>query len=414
MEKRRVVITGMSILSPIGVNLDDYWNALESGTSGIDYITQFDPEEFETKFAGEVKDFDPAEYIDRKEARRMDRFTHFAVAAANLAIKDSGADMSKVDGERAGVIFGSGVGGMYTFEKEYKVFFDKGPSRISPFFIPMMIADIAPGYVSMHHGLKGPNYSTVSACASSSHAIGNALKAIRYGDADMMVTGGSEAALTRMGVAGFNTMRAISTWNDRPKEASRPFDIDRTGFVMGEGGGVLVLESLEHAQQRGARIYAELLGAGFSADAYHITAPSPDGDGAARAMKTAMADGGFQKTEVDYINAHGTSTPHNDRTETIAIKAAFGDLAYKIPISSTKSMIGHLLGASGVAELIATVLCINHGIIHPTINLENPDPDCDLNYTPLKAVKKEVNVALSNSFGFGGHNVCLAVRKYTG
>jgi len=412
MDKRRVVITGMGIISPIGLTLSDYWEALKNGTSGADFITHFDTTEFETKFACGVKDFDPTNYIDRKEARRMDRFTHLSLAATKLAVEDSGLNPEQEDLNRIGVILGSGIGGMGTFEKDYKVLFEKGPRRISPFFIPMMIPDIAPGYVSIKYGFKGPNYSTVSACASSSHAMGDALKAIRYSEVDVMVTGGSEAAITKMGVAGFNSMKAISTWNDKPKSASRPFDLNRNGFVIGEGGGTVIMESLDHAQKRGAKIYAEVVGAGFSADAYHITAPTPDGNGAARAMQTAMSDGNIKSEEVDYINAHGTSTPHNDRVETLAIKMAFGDYANQISISSTKSMIGHLLGASGAAELIATILMMNNDTIHPTINLDEADPDCDLNYTPLKAVPKELNVALSNSFGFGGHNVCLAIKKY--
>ncbi|MBC7188584.1 MAG: beta-ketoacyl-ACP synthase II, partial [Calditrichaeota bacterium] len=379
---------------------------------GVDYVTYFDTTEFDTKFAAWVKDFDPEAYIDRKEARRMDRFTQFAVACSDFALQDAGLDLAKEDKTRIGVVLASGVGGMDTFEREYKVLFDKGPQRISPFFIPMMIADIAPGYVSIRHGLKGPNYSTVSACASSSHAIGDAFRLIAYGDADVMVTGGSEASCTRMGFAGFNAMKALSTRNDNPKAASRPFDLHRDGFVMGEGAAVIILEELGHALRRGAKIYAEVVGVGFTADAYHITAPDPDGDGAARAMRLAMAEAGVRPEEVDYINAHGTSTPHNDRIETMAIKAALGEHAYKVAISSSKSMIGHLLGASGAVEFVATVLTIVHNTIHPTINLEVPDPECDLDYTPLRARQKEVNVALTNSFGFGGHNVCIAVRRY--
>ncbi len=412
MEKRRVVVTGMGVITPLGLTIDQYWQGLVSGTSGVDYVTYFDTSEFDTKFAAWVKDFDPEAYIDRKEARRMDRFTQFAVACADFALKDAGLDLDKEDRTRIGVVLASGVGGMDTFEREYKVLFDKGPQRISPFFIPMMIADIAPGYVSIRHGLKGPNYSTVSACASSSHAIGDAFRLVAYGDAEVMVTGGSEASCTRMGFAGFNAMKALSTRNDNPKAASRPFDLHRDGFVMGEGAAVVILEELAHALKRGAKIYAEVVGVGFTADAYHITAPDPDGDGAARAMRLAMAEAGVHPEEVDYINAHGTSTPHNDRIETMAIKKALGEHAYKVSISSSKSMIGHLLGASGAAEFVATVLTIVHNTIHPTINLEVPDPECYLDYTPQRARSREVNVALSNSFGFGGHNVCLAVRRY--
>ncbi|MDZ7338908.1 MAG: beta-ketoacyl-ACP synthase II [candidate division KSB1 bacterium] len=412
MEKRRVVVTGMGVITPLGSTLEQYWQGLVTGTSGVDYVTYFDTSEFDTKFAAWVKDFDPEAYIDRKEARRMDRFTQFAVACSDLALKDAGLNLDNEDKTRIGVVLASGVGGMDTFEREYKVLFDKGPQRISPFFIPMMIADIAPGYVSIRHGLKGPNYSTVSACASSSHAIGDAFRLIAYGDADVMVTGGSEASCTRMGFAGFNAMRALSTRNDNPKAASRPFDLHRDGFVMGEGAAVVILEELGHALKRGARIYAEVVGVGFTADAYHITAPDPDGDGAARAMRLAMAEARVQPEDVDYINAHGTSTPHNDRVETMAIKKALGDHAYKVAISSSKSMIGHLLGASGAAEFVATVLTIVHQTIHPTINLEVPDPECDLDYTPQRARPRGVNLALSNSFGFGGHNVCIAVRRY--
>lgn len=412
MDKRRVVVTGMGVITPVGLTLDEYWQALVSGTSGVDYVTYFDTSEFDTKFAAWIKNFDPEKYIDRKEARRMDRFAQLAVACSDLALQDAALDLDREDRTRIGVVLGSGVGGMDTFEHEYKVLFDKGPQRISPFFIPMMIADIAPGYVSIRHDLKGPNYSTVSACASSSHAIGDSYRLVAYGHADVMVTGGSEASCTRMGFAGFNAMRALSTRNDNPKAASRPFDLHRDGFVMGEGGAVVVLEELEHAIRRNAKIYAEVVGIGFTADAYHITAPDQDGDGAARAMRLAMAEAGVRPEEVDYINAHGTSTPYNDRTETLAIKAALGDHAYKVAISSTKSMIGHLLGASGAAEFVATVLTLVNQTVHPTINLEVPDPDCDLDYTPLRARPREVNVALSNSFGFGGHNVCIALRRY--
>ena len=412
MNNRRVVITGMGILSPIGLTLDDYWKSLIEGKSGADYIEDFDTTDFDTKFACIIKNFEPTDYIDRKPARRMDRFTHFAVAGADLAVQDSGIDFEKVDSTRAGVILGSGVGGMYTYEREYKVLFEKGPQRVSPFFIPMMIADIAPGHVSIKYGLNGPNFSTVSACASSSHALGDAFRTIKYGIADVMISGGSEAALTQMGVAGFNSMKAISTRNDNPQAASRPFDKDRDGFVIGEGAGILILESLDNALKRNAKIYAEIKGIGFSADAYHITAPVPDGSGAANAMTAAMQESGLKPEDIQYVNAHGTSTPPNDPTETKAIKKALGEHAYNVSISSTKSMIGHFLGASGAAEAIATVLMINNSKIHPTINLENPDPECDLDYTPFKAKELDITNALSNSFGFGGHNVCIAIQKY--
>ena len=409
---RRVVVTGMGILCPIAKTIDDYWKALVNGHNGVGYITHFDTTEFDVKFAAEIKDFDYSDWMDRKEARKMDDFTKYGLIAAELAVKDSEIDFEKVDGTRAGVITGSGIGGMETFEKEYRTLFEKGPRRISPFFIPMMIPDITPGRISIKFGCKGPNYSTISACASASHAIGNAFREIQIGAADIMISGGSEATITPMGIAGFTNMKALSTRNDDPEHASRPFDKERDGFIVGEGGGMLVLESEEHARKRGARIYAELFGIGFSADAYHITAPVPDGSGAAQSMLTAIDEGGITTNEIDYINAHGTSTPYNDKTETQAIKKAFGDRAADIPISSTKSMIGHLLGASGGAELIATILCINHNIVHPTINYEVVDPECDLNYTPNIAMEKEINFALSNSFGFGGHNASILIGKY--
>jgi len=410
--KRKVVITGLGLISPLGTTVDEYWQALISGKSGVDYIKSFDASRFDTRFAAEIKNFDATQYLDRKEARRMDTFTQYAVIAAQLAVDDSGLQLEKENRERIGVIVGSGIGGMDTFEREYRNYFDKGPRKISPFFIPMMIPDIAPGYISIRFGLKGPNYSTISACASSSHAIGSSFRTIQCGDADVMVTGGSEATVTPMGVGGFNAMRALSTRNDAPQKASRPFDADRDGFVMGEGAGILVLESEEHAVKRNARIYAELIGVGYTADAYHITAPTPDGEGAYRVMKLALQDAGISTEEVDYINAHGTSTLHNDKVETLAIKQLFGERAYRIPISSTKSMIGHLLGASGSLELIATLMTLQFDKIHPTINYESPDPDCDLNYTPNKAIDKTVDIAISNSFGFGGHNVCLVAQKY--
>jgi 3-oxoacyl-[acyl-carrier-protein] synthase II len=412
--RRRVVITGMGVITPVGNTLESFWRSLLEGRSGVGPITRFDTSEYETKIAAEVKDFNPEDYIDRKEARRMDRFCQYGVAAANLAIEDAGLLNADVDKERVGVIIASGIGGMETFSAEIKKLFDHGPRRVSPFFIPMLIADIVPGHVSIMHGFKGPNYSTVSACASSSHAIGEGFQMVRDGRADVMIVGGTEAAILPMGVAGFNAMRALSTRNDEPERASRPFDADRDGFVMGEGAGVLVLEELEHAKRRGARIYAEMAGAGYTADAYHITAPAPGGEGAARAMLLALRDAGLEPKDIDYINAHGTSTPYNDREETKAIKAVFGERAYAIPVSSTKSMIGHLLGAGGAVELVATVLTIRDGMIHPTINYEKPDPECDLNYVPNQAIRREVRAAISNSFGFGGHNVCLAVKRFEG
>jgi len=410
--KNRVLITGIGIISPVGNSISDFWQALVSGKSGIDYIKNFDTTGFDTTFAAEVKDLDVTNHLDRKEARRMDKFCQYAVIASQHAVDDSGLKLDQEDKERIGVIIGSGIGGMETFEREYCNYFDKGPKKISPFFIPMMIPDIAPGHISIRFGLKGPNYSTISACASSSHAIGNAFRLIQNGEVDVMVTGGSEATVTPMGVGGFNAMKALSTRNHEPQKASRPFDAERDGFVIGEGAGILVLESEEHALNRGAKIYGEIVGAGFTADAFHITAPAPDGEGAKRAMENALRDAHISIEEVDYINAHGTSTLFNDKIETLAIKNVFGDRAYKIPISSTKSMIGHLLGASGSLELIATILTIRSNKIHPTINYEVPDPECDLNYTPNKSIDKTVDIAISNSFGFGGHNVCLIAKKY--
>lgn len=410
--KRKVFVTGIGLISPVGKTLNEYWQALISGKSGVDYIKSFDATDFDTKFAAEVKGLEVTDFLDRKEARRMDTFTQYAVIASQFAIDDSELNLEKENIDRIGVIIGSGIGGMDTFEREYRNYFDKGPRKISPFFIPMMIPDIAPGYISIRYGFKGPNYSTISACASSSHAIGNAFRAIQYGEADVMITGGSEATVTPMGIGGFNAMRALSTRNDDPQKASRPFDADRDGFVVGEGSGIFVLESEEHAVKRGAKIYGEIIGAGYSADAFHITAPPSDGDGAIRAMRRAIEDGHVTTDDIDYINAHGTSTPFNDKTETTAIKTVFGERAYQIPISSTKSMIGHLLGASGSLELIAVLLTLKYNKIHPTINYDRPDPECDLNYTPNKAIDKTVDIAISNSFGFGGHNVSLVVKKY--
>jgi 3-oxoacyl-[acyl-carrier-protein] synthase II len=400
------------LISPVGTTIEEFWTALVNGKSGVDYIKNFDTTNFETKFAAEVKNLDVTNYLDRKEARRLDKFSQYAIIASQLALNESELKLEHENPERAGVIIGSGIGGMETFEREHRNYLDKGPKKINPFFIPMMIPDIAPGYISIRFGLKGPNYSTISACASSSHAIGNAFRSIQSGEVDIMITGGTEATITPMGVGGFNAMKALSTRNDAPQKASRPFELDRDGFVMGEGAGILVLESEEHALNRGAKIYGEIMGVAYTADAYHITAPALDGDGAQRVMRKALENANVTIEEVDYINAHGTSTQHNDKIETLAIKQLFGERAYKIPISSTKSMIGHLLGASGSLELIATLLTIEHNKIHPTINYEKPDPDCDLNYTPNYAIDKTVDIAISNSFGFGGHNVCLVVKKY--
>ena len=410
---RRVVVTGIGSVTPIGLNNAELWNSLVEGVSGIYPVTRFSTENHVTKFAGELKGFDFLDFFDdRKLARKMDDFTQYAVAAAKMAIDDSGLDLEKEDMNRIGVISGSGIGGMTTYEREFGKMFRDGPKRVSPFFIPMMISDIAPGYISIIYGFKGPNYSTTSACATSAHAIGNALRSIQYGEADVMIAGGSEAPVTHMGLAGFNNMKALSVRNDDPQGASRPFDADRDGFVLGEGGGILVLEELKRAKERGAKIYAEVAGVGSTADAFHITAPDQDGDGAIRAMSLALADAGIAPEEVDYINAHGTSTVYNDRIETLAIKKVFGKHAFKLAVSSTKSMMGHLLGAAGAVESIICILVIQKDVIPPTINYNSFDPECDLEYTPNKPAKRDVEVAITNSFGFGGHNVCLVIRRY--
>jgi 3-oxoacyl-[acyl-carrier-protein] synthase II len=411
--KRRVVVTGLGAITPIGNNVNEYWENLCKGISGVDTITRFDPKDVKTKFAAEVKNYKPEDHFDRKEVRTLDLFSQFALIAADEAVKDSQLDLNSIDKDRVGVVFGSGIGGLKTSEEQHEVFFKQGPQRISPFYIPMLISDIAAGHISIKYGFTGPNFATTSACATSAHALANALYIIQRGSADVIVAGGSEAVITPMAVGGFNSLRAISTWNDRPQEASRPFDKERNGFVMGEGGGILILEEYEHAKKRGAKIYAEIVGAGLSADAYHITAPAPGGVGQAKSMKWALEDGNVKPEEVEYINAHGTSTPLNDASETAAIKSVFCEHAYKLLISSNKSMIGHLLGAAAAVEAIATVLTLKNGLIPPTINLTVPDPECDLNYCPNTAVKADVNYALSNSFGFGGHNVSLLFKKYS-
>ncbi len=412
MSNRRVVITGLGALTPIGNSTKEYWEGLISGRNGAGLITKFDTSLHTTKFACEVKNFDPLVFIDKKELRRMDPFTHYAIATAVMAMEDSNLDLSKVDLERFGVIYGSGIGGMVTWEEEHSAYLKGGARRISPFFVPKMISDIAAGQISIRYGLKGPNYATTSACATSSHAISDAFILIQRGSANLMLSGGSEAAITPMAIGGFNSARALSTWNDRYLEASRPFDKDRNGFVMGEGSGSIVLEELEHAKKRGAKVYAEIVGVGMTGDAFHVTAPPPGGEGAVRSMKESLRDAGVELNAVDYINAHGTSTELNDLNETQAIKTVFGEHAYKLTISSTKSMTGHLLGAAGAIEAIATVLAIKNEIIPPTINLEIPDPECDLNYTPKVAVKKKINYAISNTFGFGGHNASLLFKKF--
>lgn len=407
----RVVVTGVGVITPLGNTVEKFWKSLINGESGIDTVTKFDVSEFPTKVAAEVKDFEPTLYIDKKEARRMDRFIQFAVASAKLALEDSQIDLSKVDLNRFGVIYGTGIGGIETFENQMKIMYEKGPGKVSPFFIPMMIANMAAGQIAITFGLKGINETIVNACASSTNAIGEAFKAIQRGDADLIVTGGTEAAITPMSFAGFCAMKAMST-NEDPKKASRPFDLNRDGFVMGEGSASLILESLEHAQKRGAKIYAEIIGYGATDDAYHITAPAPEGEGAARAMEAALKDGKVSFDMIDYINAHGTSTEYNDKFETMAIKKVFKDHAYKLYVSSIKSMLGHLLGAAGAVEAVATVLAIKNGIIPPTINYETPDPECDLNYVPNEAIEREVNYAISNSLGFGGHNGTLLFKKF--
>ncbi|MCT4565035.1 MAG: beta-ketoacyl-ACP synthase II [Maledivibacter sp.] len=413
MSKRRVVVTGIGVISPIGIGKENYWNALKNGANGVDKITKFDVSKYTTQIAGEVKDFDAINYIEKKEAKRMDRFTQFGVAASKMALEDSQINLDEIDRERLGVSLGSGVGGIETLEREHTKLTEKGPRRVSPFFIPMMISNIGAGHISMALGAKGPSITTVSACASSNNAMGDAFKIIERGDADIMFTGGAEASITPMSMAGFCTMKAMSTRNDDPKTASRPFDKDRDGFVMGEGSGIIVLEELEHAKKRGAKIYGEIVGYGMSCDAYHITAPAPEGEGAARAMRNAINDAGIKPEDIDYINAHGTSTPYNDKFETMAIKTVFGEHAHKLSVNSTKSMTGHLLGAASSVEAIACLLTLKEDFIHPTINMINPDPELDLDYVPNVGKNKVVNYALSNSLGFGGHNVAIVLKKYT-
>lgn len=410
--KRRVVVTGLGAVTPVGIGKETFWSAMCAGKSGASRVSRFNIDDYPTQIGAEIKDFEPHDYIDKKEARRMDRFGQFAVAAARLAVEDATLDTERLERDRAGVSIGSGIGGIITIEEQIAVLNEKGPRRISPFFVPMLIANMASGYVSIEFGLRGPNLTVVTACATGTHSLGEAYKAIQRGDVDLMLAGGTEAAFSPIAFAGFCAMRAMSTRNDDPEHASRPFDRDRDGFVMGEGAGVLVLESLEHALGRGAKIYAEVVGYGLSGDAYHITAPDPDGSGARRCMSMALADAGLAPEIMDYINAHGTSTDLNDKTETAAIKAVFGEHAYKLAVSSTKSMTGHLLGAAGGVEAIACVLAMEHGLIPPTINYENPDPDCDLNYVPNRPEKRAVKVAMSNSFGFGGTNASLILRKF--
>ena len=413
MMSKRVVITGLGAITPIGIGKDAFWESLVAGKSGISLITRFDTTGFTSKIAGEVKDFDYTQYIDKKEGKRMDRFAHYAVAASKLAVADAKLDLDKVDRDQIGTCIGTGIGGVETLHDQYKALFEKGPTRVSPFFVPMMIANMAAGQTSITLGLNGPSTTIVTACASGTNCIGDAFRTIQRGDAEVMLAGGTEAAISQIAVAGFCSMKALSTRNDSPEQASRPFDKDRDGFVMGEGAGIVVLESLEHALARNANIYAEVVGYGTNSDAYHMTAPAPEGAKAAECMRVALKDAGIAPEEVDYINAHGTSTPMNDKNETHAMKTVFGEHAKKLAISSTKSMTGHLLGAAGGIEVIATALTIKNSIIPPTINYTTPEDGMDLDYVPNTSRKAEVNMALSNSFGFGGHNATIILKKYT-
>ena len=410
--KRRVVVTGLGIVSPLGIGVKENETALFAGSSGVDFIKTFTPDEnFPVKIAGEVKGFDPEKYIDHKDVKKMDRFIHYAVACSKMALEDSGVEINDQNAERVGVVVGVGLGGLPAIEKYHDVFRERGVKKITPFFIPMLIANLASGQVSIMFGAKGPNSCVVTACATGTHSIGEATRFIQYGDADIMFAGGTESVITPLCVGGFNASKALSTRNDDPQGASRPFDKDRDGFVIGEGGGVLILEELEIAKKRGAKIYGEIIGYGLNGDAYHITAPSPSGEGAARCLKLALNNAGINKEDVDYINAHGTSTAA-DATETQAIKTTFGDHAYNLAVSSTKSMTGHLLGAAGGVEAIFTLLAMQKGVIPPTINYTTPDPECDLDYVPNKAREKNLNICVSNSFGFGGTNGVLIFKKF--
>ncbi|NIO05099.1 MAG: beta-ketoacyl-ACP synthase II [Proteobacteria bacterium] len=413
MLKRRVVLTGLGMIVPTGKTVETSWKNVCEGRSGVGRITRFDASSLQTQIAAEVKDFDPEDYVEKKDVKKMDLFIHYAIAAAEMAVRDARLEIGEENGHRVGVIVGTGLGGLPTIEKYHKVLLDRGPGRITPFFIPMLIANLASGQIAMRFGAKGPNTCVVTACATGAHCIGDSARAIQYGDADVIIAGGTEANLTPLCVAGFNVMKALSVRNDEPERASRPFDRDRDGFVVAEGAGVVILEELEHARKRGApQIYGELIGYGYNGDAYHITAPAPEGDGAARCMEMALADARISPEEVDHINAHGTSTTLNDITETQAIKRVFKDHAGKIPISSTKSMTGHLLGGAGSVEAIFSILAIRDGIVPPTINLENPDPECDLDYVPHKAREVKVDIVLSNAFGFGGTNAVLIFRRF--
>ena len=414
MDSRRVVVTGLGALTPIGNTAEELWASLIEGRSGIGPITKFDATGYPTRIAGEIRNFDPLAFVDKKDARRLDPYLLYAIAASAMAVSDAGLDPARVDSERFGVLIGSGIGGITTLLEGEKVRESKGHDRVSPFVIPMLIINMAAGLVSMRFGAKGPNSSVVTACATGNHAIGEASRIIQRGDADVMIAGGAEAMIVPLTIAGFCAMKAMSTRNEEPQKASRPFDAGRDGFVCGEGAGIVVIESLEHAVRRDARIYAEIIGYGMTSDAHHMTAPDPQGDGAARAMALALKDARLGPGDVGYVNAHGTSTLYNDKFETIAIKRVFGEHAKRLPVSSTKSMTGHLLGAAGGVEAIATTLALHHGILPPTINYETPDPDCDLDYVPNQARKQDIEVAISNAFGFGGTNATLAFRKYRG
>jgi len=412
---RRVVVTGLGVVTPLGHDLETFWKNLTSGQCGIDRITAFDAAAFDTQIAGEVRSFDPAPaFPSPKDVRRTDRYSQFGVHAAWSALKDSGAELDKLDRDEIGVIIGSGIGGLETTSAQIKILLERGPGRLSPFMIPMLISNMASGLFSMYQNLRGPNFATCSACATANHAIGEAWRTIKMGEAKMMFAGGAEAAVVPIGIGGFCAMKAMSTRNDDPKHASRPFDKERDGFVMGEGAGVIVLEELEHAKRRGAKIYCEIAGYGNTADAYHLTAPSPNGEGASRCMKMALRSGGLTIEDVNYINAHGTSTPQGDVCETQAIKTVFGERAMKIAVSSTKGATGHMLGAAGAVEMTVCALAIKHGVVPPTINLQNPDPECDLDYVPNTARELKVSAIINNSFGFGGHNASIAAKKFAG
>jgi 3-oxoacyl-[acyl-carrier-protein] synthase II len=412
MEKRRIAVTGLGLITPVGIGVEKSWQGFLKGKSGIRRITHFDASLFPTRIAGEVDGFNPEDYIEIKEIKKMDRFIQFGIAAATMAMEDSGLKIDETNAARVGVYVGAGMGGLPAIEHYHSVLLEKGPRKITPFFIPMLIINLAAGQISIRFGAKGPNSAPATACATGSHAIGDAFKVIQRGDADAMIAGGTESVITSMGIGGFNAMKALSTRNDEPEKASRPFDRDRDGFVMGEGSGIVILEELNHALKRNARIYAELVGYGLTGDAYHITSPAPGGEGAARCMAMALRDAGLEPSDVDYINAHGTSTKHGDELETQAIKTVFGDHAYSLKVSSTKSMTGHLLGAAGGVEAVVSVLSIHNSMIPPTINLENPDEGCDLDYVPHEPRPATVSTALSNSFGFGGTNACLLFKEF--